>query len=165
MLGWDFPAGFEVKGRGENAEGWVTLNEDLLPPQSSRYLDRGTEGDTVYSYLLTVIETSGARHDFGPVEVRHGGRENERPALYNAFPNPVETGVEVTSTLDLPSAQTVTLAVYDLAGRLVAALVADELTAGRNKVQWSTEGIASGAYHCRLTVGNQTFSSRSIVAR
>ena len=64
-----------------------------------------------------MIETSGARNDFGPVEVRHDGRENECPALYNAFPNPVETGGEVTITLDLPSAQTVTLAVYDLAGR------------------------------------------------
>ncbi len=165
VLGGDFPAGFEVKRRGENAEDWVELNEDILPPHSSRYLDRGVESDTFYSYLLTVIETDGTRNDFGPIEARHGGWADERPALYTAYPNPAEAGEEVTITLELPSAQTVILTIYDLAGRRVTTLIADELTAGRHAIQWSTDGVAPGVYHCRLTVGYQTFSSRLIVTR
>ncbi len=165
VLGGDFPAGFEIYRREKGSEDWAPLNDALLPPQSPRYLDRHAETGKVYEYLLTVVEDSGARTDFGPVEVRRGDTTDRHTALYAAYPNPAESGGAVTFTLDLASAQGVVLAVYDLAGRRVATLVDGELTAGRHAVVWSTDAVAPGVYHCRLTAVDGVYGTRLVVTR
>ncbi|HUT98873.1 MAG TPA: YCF48-related protein [bacterium] len=165
VLGGDFPAGFEVHRREKDSTDWTLLNDALLPPQSSRYLDRGAQTETVYEYRLTVIETSGVRNDFGPVEVRREDRADGRTALHDAYPNPSVLGENVTLILELATTQNVVLAVYDLAGRRVATLVEGELAAGRHAVVWSTDGVEPGVYHCRLTAVDGVFGTRLVVTR
>jgi len=165
VLGGDYPAGFEIHRREKDSTDWLKLNETLLAPQSPRYLDRDAEAGTVYEYRLTVVETSGARTDFGPVEVRREGPTGARTALHAAYPNPSESGDDVTFTLELATTQDVVLAVYDLAGRRVATLTPGELTAGRHAVVWSTEGVAPGVYECRMTAGDGVYGTRLVVTR
>jgi hypothetical protein len=63
-------------------------------------------------------------------------------------PNPFNPATEIAFTLD--RAGTVSLAVYDLAGREVERLVSAELGAGRHAVTWQPRGLASGVYVYRL---------------
>ncbi|MCX7020717.1 MAG: YCF48-related protein, partial [bacterium] len=165
VLGGDIPAGFEAYRRERGSADWALLNEALLPSQSSRYLDRDTRAGTIYEYRLTVVETSGARTDFGPVEVRREGPTDARTVLHAAYPNPAESGGAVNLMLELTSAQNVVLAVYDLAGRRVATLADGELAAGRHAIVWSTAGVAPGVYECRMTAGDGVYSTRLVVTR
>jgi photosystem II stability/assembly factor-like uncharacterized protein len=165
MLGGDLPAGFEVHRREKGSPDWVRLNGTLLPPLSPRYLDRDARAGTTYEYRLTVVETSGIRHEFGPIEVRRGDRSGGRTALHGAYPNPSQAGGDVTLTLELDSTQNVVLAVYDLAGRRVTTLAEGELTAGRHTVVWSTNDVAPGVYHCRMTAGGEVYGTRLVVTR
>jgi hypothetical protein len=59
----------------------------------------------------------------------------------------------------------VELKVYDLLGRLVAALAEEELPAGRYSRVFIGTGLASGVYFYRLVTGERTMSRKMVLAR
>ena len=81
-------------------------------------------------------------------------------ALHGAAPNPFNPRTEVR--FDLPRAARVTLAVYDVAGRLVRTLVADEeMAAGQQVRMWdgtdeAGRAASAGTYLCRMRAGEFT---------
>ncbi|MEJ2636963.1 MAG: T9SS type A sorting domain-containing protein [Calditrichia bacterium] len=68
--------------------------------------------------------------------------------LQQNYPNPFNPST--TITYRLPTAQRVTLTVYDLLGRTVAALVNRKQAAGEHAVTFDGRGLASGIYFYRL---------------
>ena len=90
-----------------------------------------------------------------------------RLALYPA-PNPFSESAGIA--YEVPAAGHATLAVYDVAGRLVRTLVDSDIQAGRHSVAWDgTDGsgarAAAGVYFCRLASGSETASRKLILAK
>jgi len=73
-------------------------------------------------------------------------------ALETSYPNPFNP--TTTIRFDLPQADHVTLKVYDVQGREVATLVSGSLSAGRHRVAWDANGLASGTYFYQLRAGS-----------
>ena len=81
------------------------------------------------------------------------------PTVFQAgrpYPNPFNPSCRIA--FDLPSAQTVQLAIYNLRGQRVASLVDENLDAGRHHARWdgrdhSGRPVAAGLYLYRLVAG------------
>jgi hypothetical protein len=67
------------------------------------------------------------------------------------YPNPFNPTTTIRFTL--PSKSYVSLKIYDVLGRQVAALVQDELPAGTYSQQWNASLLPSGVYFYRLQAG------------
>ena len=78
-------------------------------------------------------------------------------ALHQNYPNPFNP--TTTIAYDLREATNVTLRIYDVAGRLVRALVEEHESAGRKTVVWDAKNdagndVATGVYFYRLAAGD-----------
>lgn len=91
-----------------------------------------------------------------------------RLALEN-YPNPFNPSTTIRYALPQPSS--VTLAVYDVAGRLVRTLVNEaRKPAGVFMVEWSgtdssQQRVASGVYFYRLTTGTETLTRKMVLLK
>ncbi len=82
-----------------------------------------------------------------------------RPGMvgnFSVYPNPFNP--ETTIEFSLRQNVQVALEVFDLLGRRVALLVDERRPAGTHVVRFSTEGLSSGLYVCRLTAGGESVS-------
>lgn len=84
-------------------------------------------------------------------------------ALEQNYPNPFNPAT--TICFALPEAGKVTLSVYDIAGRLVAALVDGHRTAGVHEVSFDAANLASGIYVYRLEAGQFTASGKMVLMK
>jgi hypothetical protein len=77
-----------------------------------------------------------------------------RPAasLSQNFPNPFNPQTTIVYTVG--SKATVTIDIYDVSGRLVTRLDQGELPGGQYMATWAANGVPSGVYFYRLTVGS-----------
>ena len=73
-----------------------------------------------------------------------------QPELRQNFPNPFNAAT--TISYRLPNAARVNVAVYDVAGRLVAALMDAPQSAGEHSLRWDAGGMNSGVYFIRLRI-------------
>lgn len=83
--------------------------------------------------------------------------------LHQNFPNPFngQTSVEFS----LPQSDFVTLTIYDMTGREIARLVAEQLSAGTRKVTWNADNVASGMYWCRMQAGAFSATEKIVLVR
>ncbi len=81
------------------------------------------------------------------------GRGRDRVVLHGAQPNPFQQSTSIA--FEIPRAGSVTLRIFDLAGRAVATLVDGPRGAGLHRVSWSgVQALGCGsAYLCRLEAG------------
>ena len=103
--------------------------------------------------------------DDGPVNVDEQQAELPRVfSLEQNYPNPFsENGVignaATAIRFTLPSAGKVSLAIYDVSGRLIDTLESGNRAAGEHLIRWDGrdnrgERVASGVYFYRLTAGD-----------
>jgi hypothetical protein len=85
------------------------------------------------------------------------------PMITGMQPNPVAG--PATVQMYLPHASYISLALFDLSGRKVAILADREAPAGLSTIDWSAEGIADGAYLCRLVTAGGVVTSRVVIGR
>jgi hypothetical protein len=116
----------------------------------------------------TIFPTVGIGDDPGGVCV-------ELPrgyTLFQNFPNPFNPST--TIAFDIPmsngTAQSVSLAVYDLRGRCIRKLVDSELQPGTHKIHWDGrndrgQSMASGIYLYRLKAGDEMFTRKMTVLK
>lgn len=71
-------------------------------------------------------------------------------ALLPCYPNPFNPTTEIAFALPAPAR--VSLSIYDVLGRRIAALVDGGYEVGYHKVKWNAAGRASGIYYARLSV-------------
>jgi expansin (peptidoglycan-binding protein) len=83
--------------------------------------------------------------------------------LSQNYPNPWNP--QTTIRYGLPTAETVTLTVYDAAGREVAVLVDGHQHSGEHEVVFASDGIASGVYYYTLRAGAYTATRKLILVR
>jgi len=94
---------------------------------------------------------------YQPVNAIESPKSIERPAAYSLsqnYPNPFNAST--TINYSLPSDSDVQIEVYDLNGRCIATLVNGNRKAGRHKITWIPQNLASGVYFIRITSGNYT---------
>jgi len=89
-----------------------------------------------------------------PTGIRNPGGESlpSKFSLLQNYPNPFNPSTRIT--YDVPRTSVISLAMYDVLGRLVATLVSGNQLPGRHVVEWDASGLASGVYFCRLQAGN-----------
>lgn len=135
------------------------------------YIIRVTD---VYGHVL--VDSNVAHVENGTVagggqfppceEVTSGVIDGEVPNgfwLSQNYPNPWNP--QTTIRYGLPTAETVTLTVYDAAGRRVAVLVEEHQHPGQYEVVFRSDGVASGVYYYTLRAGEFTDTRKLILVR
>jgi hypothetical protein len=90
-------------------------------------------------------------------------------AVHGPFPNPFSGG-GARVVLDLPHSGPVELAVYDVTGRQIRRILAQDLGAGRHPATWDGRDargarVASGVYWFRLRAGSEVRETRALLLR
>jgi photosystem II stability/assembly factor-like uncharacterized protein len=91
---------------------------------------------------------------------------NEAPAQYTLkqnYPNPFNPVTKIQ--FSIPKNGFATLKVYDILGKQVAALLAEELTAGSYETEFDASQLSSGVYFYRLNVNGFTDVKKMIVQK
>lgn len=135
-----------------------TFNDASLP-----------EAESVF-YVLEQVDLDGSVHLSNPIEVLLGARFQELPEQFgiSAYPNPFNPSTTVS--YDLPSAEQVTIVIYDVLGQEVRRLVDDQKAAGRYNIRWdardnSGRGVGSGVYIARIEAGSFTQSQKMLLLK
>jgi aryl-phospho-beta-D-glucosidase BglC (GH1 family) len=84
-------------------------------------------------------------------------------SLMQNYPNPFNPST--TITFSLPAKSKVSLNVFDVAGREIAAIVSQELPAGTYSRQWDAADLSSVIYFYRLLAGSFCETKRFILLR
>jgi hypothetical protein len=78
---------------------------------------------------------------------------------------PIPARDQATVAFDLPAASRVSLRLFDLSGREVAAPMSEWMTQGRHDVPLRTNGLPAGAYYYELRAGNALETRKLLVTR
>lgn len=139
------------------------LNELPLGPAASYFLDRDVEGGVEYRYYLRVTENNGSQSLFGPVGATYADPRVVNTALAAPYPCPAD-GV-VTVEFELARSGEISLAVYDISGRLVEQLLTGEQPAGRHRLSWNPSAVDAGVYFLRLEADGVSDTRRAVISR
>ncbi len=110
--------------------------------------------------LYYLIEYPGILSGAGVVPAKLGLGQN--------YPNPFNPQTSIS--FFLPNTGKAELRIFDLAGHMVQTLVNEVQDAGFHEVSWmghddSGQGVASGTYFYRLTVGGETYSRKMLLLK
>jgi hypothetical protein len=75
-------------------------------------------------------------------------------AILNNYPNPFNP--QTTIHYEIPQDGRVTLDIYDIQGRKVAALFDGVSSAGKHDISWNASSQPSGIYFCKMNTGNES---------
>ncbi|MCX6138597.1 MAG: phospholipase D-like domain-containing protein [Ignavibacteriales bacterium] len=95
--------------------------------------------------------------------LKQGNILPEAFALSQNFPNPFNPAT--TITFSLPTARFVTLKIFDVLGKEIAALIEKKMAAGRYAVQWDASSVANGMYLYQLKAGEYTATKKLVLLR
>ncbi len=101
--------------------------------------------------------------DYTPTWLGVGGAPRPVFALAQNVPNPARAAATIDFTT--PAAAHVTLRVFDLAGREVAAPFDGALPAGPHRVRADVSQLPAGTYFYRLRVGNRALERKLLLVR
>ncbi len=83
--------------------------------------------------------------------------------LHPAYPNPFNNQTRIR--FELPTAERIKLAVYDLRGREVDILMNQNMQAGIHEVSVDAAGLASGLYFYRLETSDQNLTGKFLLVK
>jgi hypothetical protein len=116
--------------------------------------------------------TSGSQGNFSVIKISSDstlvsiGESNQIPAeftLSQNYPNPFNPVTKIN--FNIPSAEFVTLSVYDVMGREVAVLINESLKPGSYEAEWNAVNSTSNIYFYKLTAGNFTETKSMILIK
>ncbi|MCD4733427.1 T9SS type A sorting domain-containing protein, partial [bacterium] len=154
-----------VIGNGDRDSG-TPLNAAPLTGGRSEYsfLDANVADGGDYLYYLKATDVEGSGYLFGPVELHYTTERELALSLENAYPNPTAGEVALSFSLAADN-QAVSLAVYDLSGRLVETILENTLSAGRYTVHWDASANPAGVYFYRLSTDEESLTHRLVISR
>jgi L-ascorbate metabolism protein UlaG (beta-lactamase superfamily) len=83
--------------------------------------------------------------------------------LKQNYPNPFNPGTQIEFTLATSSF--VSLVVFDILGKKVAALISEKMSAGDHSLYWKASNIPSGMYFYRLQAGNNIETKKLVLIK
>jgi len=152
-------AGFEIHRRSPSPtpslregafDDWQSIsfingNGTTTEPQHYSYID-GTLKAGKYQYRLKQIDFNGSYDYSNIVEVEVG---NPKTFMLNQnYPNPFNPGTKISFTI--PEKSFITLKIYDVLGKVVATLLAEERSAGSYEEYFNANNLSSGLYFYEL---------------
>jgi hypothetical protein len=166
MLTWlvtadEVVVGFKVYRRNLITGRVTTLPENGLIPAADRsFVDRRVRPGTAYGYTLNAAASDGSMFWSRPVVVTTRGLTT---VLYQNHPNPFNPTTRIDFNLD--RAAKITLAIYDVSGKLLTKLIDAPMSPGSYSEEWNGldsqgEPVASGIYFYRLTAGKQSLTRK-----
>jgi beta-glucosidase len=135
-------------------------NDTIGFSATARYVRMvGISRATSYGFSLFELEVYGS-----PLaSIDPPGSLPSRFALHENYPNPFNPSTIIG--FDVPRASRVAVAVYDILGRQVAALIDGQILAGGHRVEWNAAGMASGVYFCRMTAEGFTQTRKLVLQK
>ena len=130
-----------------------------MPITANMYIDTLTEGSTTPTMLGLFIASTDELVDAGSVP--------EIPTTTDVFvyPNPAPAGSISTFKWEQESAGFVSLALYDMTGRIVREIHEGDYPAGIHSIRIPLGGVAPGTYIVRLTSGTSSASKLLTIIR
>ncbi|OGU28893.1 MAG: hypothetical protein A2X67_13750 [Ignavibacteria bacterium GWA2_55_11] len=133
----------------------------------------GITGNNVYSFArmgsLLFAGTGGAGVWVRPISEMTTSAPYFRDhavspgTLEQNYPNPFNPTTIIQFSLHRD--EFVTLDIYDVLGKVVARLVADNLPAGKHKFEWTTHQLPSGVYYSRLRTSTFTQTRKLLLIK
>lgn len=145
-----------------NGASWVNRSRDsTISEQPGRpvafVMQSWIEGAWRNTYRLllrwTVLPTAAASWPESP-----GGY-----ALTNSYPNPFNPSTSISFVV--PQRSLVSVTIFDVLGREMERLVAEEKQPGSYTVSWNAADAPSGVYFCRLSAGKFTQTRKMMLLR
>jgi|GEM_PF-946671 len=150
--------------------GWgirvLDISNPYSPVETGYYLtltasrDLAISGEIIYSAEGEYFNVYDADEAVG-VKIPANGFVPGSTALLSNYPNPFNQRLTLDYTL--PAAADVSLQIFDLQGREVAALGTGHQAFGKHSVVWDAEGMASGVYFIQLMVDGRWTMARKVV--
>ncbi|MFH1689206.1 MAG: S8 family serine peptidase [Candidatus Eisenbacteria bacterium] len=141
----------------------ITSNRTKTPPADWCFTVTGVSlSGYTYDSGANVVTTAC---ESGPAssELEFQNAELTEPGLRFNRPNPFRDATEIVFVL--PHESHVTLEVYSVAGRRVAVLANEGMSAGPHTIEWRADGQPGGVYFCRLTTEEGVESKTMVVIR
>jgi hypothetical protein len=168
--------GFEVQ-RSSHAEGasFVTIGGSFVPGQGTTlvphqygYIDSSAGGGAQY-YRLLQLDLDGSVHASHSILIDNvtcvSETEPTSCLLLQNYPNPFNPVTTIGYRVSGAGYREVRLAVYDLLGREVTALVDEKKEPGSYEVRFDGSNLASGVYLYRLQTGEFVQTRRLLLMK
>jgi len=131
----------------------IDLTVGQMLPGDANYNFAGVIDDVdLYSYALTYPQIQHLRDRVTGVSAGGRGEELQAEGIVTVYPNPFNPATTIGYRVSGQGAR-VRLAVYNVLGREVVALVDEMKSPGAYEVTWHSGGSASGVYFLRFTSG------------
>ena len=136
-------------------DGLEELNINTLEVNPNNYIFAGTNGGSMYRWLITVGVQENTEITAG-----HG--------MFFVTPNPAKG--HAVLNFQIQKETPVELSVYDIQGRLVSVLFKDISHAGTHQIAWQgvdnkENEVPAGVYFCRLTTDQAIYIQKLILVR
>ncbi len=161
-----------VRGGAKSADGVRLTAEPVVPSGQAggawvyRLVDAGATAGTIYR--ISIVRPDGSESTVLSLAPR--GDATPQPLLraVTVSPNPFNPRTEVRVSLDRPA--TVTVAIHDARGRLVAALRPRACPAGDSALRWQGQGLdgrdlPAGMYLMRVEAGGASRTVKAVLVR
>lgn len=143
----------------DGGENWITQHEIPWAAAGAESISMiNTSLGWAVNYDGEVYKTTN-----GGVTFIEGGSLPSQPVsmhLFQNYPNPFNPVTSIKYTIS--SLQNVTIKVYDLLGKEVAALVNEEKPAGTYEVTWDGANMPSGVYFYKIKAGDPSAGSGQV---
>jgi len=135
-----------------------SLGKSLVPVQIN---PTGNPDDPSYWQASRWVNGSPGRDDKATTAVSTDQNAPEIYALLQNYPNPFNS----STTIDFTLAKTsfATLKIFDIRGRQVKVVLAENLAAGRHKITWDAGDVAAGVYFYSLETNRGARLIRKLV--
>lgn len=141
--------------------GWTKVNNSLITGDNPyTYSDNSVDSGKTYEYRLEAVLTDESTEILGTTSCATNPPSFAITALY---PNPASDLLNLT--LSAVQAGAVTLALYDLSGRLVESQMVPADSAGEMKVKMDVSALSAGVYTLRATQEEAEAVARVVVVR
>ena len=123
----------------------------LLGNDSLRY-SKWNAGSTFYPFTWT--DWTSVENYIEPVQSFE---------LFQNYPNPFNPTTKIR--YNVPERSFVTIKIYDVLGKKIAALVNEEKQNGNYEIEFNGNGLASGIYYYKITAGNFSQTKKMILLK
>ena len=145
----------------------------IASPTDTAHVDGEWRWSNTFYYKVSAVDVHGNESNFAPLQPQDVTGEDtpkapEATFLAQNFPNPFNPVTKITFGLKEPA--TVSLRIYDAAGRLVRELAAGNRPAGTYQEMWdgkdaSGRAVSSGMYFYKLDAGAFSHTKKMVLLR